>query len=156
MDRTLRVEWLADHPEVLPILREWFETEWEAYYGPAGPGNAQQDLAAYASRCALPIGVIAFWENQLCGVAALKPASIATHSHLAPWAAAGLVSPPYRRRGIGTTLVRALEDLARHLGYARIYCGTSTASRLLKRRGWHIMDRVTDDGENVAIYQKTL
>jgi hypothetical protein len=50
MATKLRVEQLADHPEVLPILKEWFETEWESYYGPASPGDAQSDLVAYANR----------------------------------------------------------------------------------------------------------
>ncbi len=156
MDSKLRIEHLADHPRVLPILKEWFETEWESYYGPGGPGNAQADLLAYANRSELPVGLVAFFEGELCGVAALKSESITTHSHLGPWAAAALVSPPYQRRGIGTELVRALEEVARNLGYSRIYCGTSTASQLLERRSWQFMEQVKYNGEDVSIYQKAL
>jgi len=156
MDSRIQVEYLADHPEVLPILKEWFETEWESYYGPGGPGDAQSDLLAYANRGELPIGVVAFFEDELCGVAALKSESISTHSHLGPWVAAGLVCPSHRRRGIGTELVRALEHVARELGYDRIYCGTSTANRILERRDWQLMEQVKYDGEDVSIYQKAL
>lgn len=156
MDSKLRVEHLADHPEVLPILKEWFETEWESYYGPAGQGNAQSDLLAYANRGELPIGVVACFEDELCGVAALKSDSITTHSHLSPWVAAGLVSPFYRRRGIGTELVRALEEIARNLDYASIYCGTSTANRILERQGWQFMEQVKYNGEDISIYEKAL
>jgi GNAT superfamily N-acetyltransferase len=156
MDGWLRIEPLADHPEVFPILKEWFETEWKAYYGQDGPGDAQSELSAYANRDGLPMGVVAFFENELCGIAALKADSITTHSHLGPWAAAGLVSPLYRRRGIGTELIRALEDIARNLGYARIYCGTSTANRILERLGWQFMEQVEYNGEDVCIYQKAL
>lgn len=152
----LRIERLVDHPEVLPILKEWFETEWESYYGPGGPGDAESDLAAYANWDGLPIAVVAFLENELCGVAALKAESITTHSHLGPWAAAGLVRPLYRGRGIGTELIRALEGIARNLGYARIYCGTNTAKGLLERQGWQLMDQVKYNGEDVSIYQKVL
>jgi predicted N-acetyltransferase YhbS len=81
----------------------------------------------------LPIGVVAFYENELCGVAALTSASMMSHSHLGPWVAACLVSPSYRRRGIGTAMVRALKEVAKNLGYARISCGTSTADHLLER-----------------------
>jgi GNAT superfamily N-acetyltransferase len=156
MDSQLRIEPLADHPEALPILKEWFEMEWEAYYGPAGPGDAQNDLFACANRGALPIGMVALYENELCGVAALKAVSIPTHAHLGPWAAAGLVSPLYRRRGFGTALVRALEATARNLGYARIYCGTSTANHILQRRGWQFIEQVNYNGEDVSIYHKAL
>jgi GNAT superfamily N-acetyltransferase len=156
VDSKLRIEPLADHPEVLPMLKEWFETAWESYYGPVGPGDAQRDLLAYANRGELPIGVVAFYENELCGVAALTSESMTTHSHLGPWVAAGLVSPSYRRRGIGTAMVRTLEEVAKNIGYSCIYCGTSTAGHLLERRGWQFMEHVIDNGENVAIYQKAL
>jgi GNAT superfamily N-acetyltransferase len=156
MDSKLRIEHLADHPAVLPVLKQWFEAEWESYYGPTGPGDAQSDLLAYSNRGVLPIGVVAFYENELCGVAALKSESLPMHSHLGPWAAAGLVSPGYRRRGIGSALVRALEETARSLGYSRIYCGTSTANRILERRHWQCMEQVKYNGEDVSIYQKAL
>lgn len=156
MVAALRISYLADHPEALPVLKKWFETEWADYYGPPGPGDAQQDLIAYSSRETLPVGLVAFYEGQLCGVAALKPDSISTHTHLSPWAAAGLVAPGVRRKGIGVRLVGALEDVARGLGYSTIYCGTSTAVSLLTRRGWQFMERVGYNGEDVSIYQKAL
>jgi len=104
---------------------------------------------------AVPIDVcVSSYENELCGVAALKSESITTHSHLSPWAAAGLVNPLYRRRGIGADLVRVLEGTARSLGYSRIYCGTSTANRILERRGWQFVEEVMYNGEDVSIYEK--
>jgi GNAT superfamily N-acetyltransferase len=152
----LRISYLADHPEAVPVLKEWFQTEWADYYGPTGPGDAERDLIAYSSREKLPVGLVAFCEDRLCGIAALKPDSISTHTHLCPWAAAGLVAPGFRRRGIGASLVSALEDVARDLGYSTIYCGTSTAIGLLTRNGWEFMERVSCSGEDVSVYQKAL
>jgi GNAT superfamily N-acetyltransferase len=153
---SVRVEYLADHPEALPVLQVWFATEWATYYGPGGPGNAEQDLVAYSSRGKLPIGVVAYLEDRLCGIAALKSDSIRTHMHLGPWAAAGLVPPEFRRRGIGTSLIRVLEAMAKERGYSAIYSGTSAATGLLERTGWQFMERVKYDGEDVSIYRKTL
>ena len=156
MDTHLRISYLAEHPEAVPMLKQWFETEWTDYYGPAGPGDAEQDLIAYSSREKLPVGLVAFCEGQLCGIAALKPESISTHKHLYPWVAAGFVVPGFRRRGIGANLVSALEDVARELGYSTIYCGTSTAIGLLKRHEWQFVERVRYNGEDVSIYRKTI
>lgn len=156
MGTHLRISHLADHPDAVPVLKQWFEIAWADYYGPAGPGNAAQDLLAYSSREKLPVGLVAFYAGQLCGIAALKPDSISTHTHLSPWAAAGFVVPGFRRRGIGAKLVSALEDVARALGYSTIYCGTSTAIDLLKRQEWQFMERVRYHGEDVSIYQKAL
>jgi GNAT superfamily N-acetyltransferase len=156
MDTHLRISYLAEHPEAVPMLKQWFETEWIDYYGPAGPGDAEQDLLAYSGREKLPVALVAFCEGQLCGIAALKPESISTHKHLYPWVAAGFVVPGFRRRGIGANLVSALEDIARELGYSTIYCGTSTATGLLKRHEWQFMERVRYNGEDVSIYWKAL
>ncbi len=152
----LRIAPLADHPEMIPTLTEWFEIEWPSYYGPDRPGDAQQDLRSYANRDRLPVALLAFIGDELCGIAALKAESLTTHRHLCPWAAAGLVSRPHRRKGIGAHLLSALEQVARAFGYAHIYCGTSTALSLLDRAGWQFMGRVSDHGDEVSIYQKEL
>jgi GNAT superfamily N-acetyltransferase len=152
----LRLDYLSNHPEVLPILKEWFETEWASYYGPEGRGDAQTDLATYANGTNLPVGVVAFLNNEICGIAVLKSESIKSHSQLSPWAAAAMVHRNHRGRGIGTELIRAVEDEAKRHGYKEIYCGTSTATRLLERAGWRLMEQVLYDGENVSIYAKAL
>jgi GNAT superfamily N-acetyltransferase len=152
----LRIANLADHPEAIPVMRQWFEMEWAAYYGPGGPGDAEQDLWAYASRGTLPVGLIACYDNERCGIAALKAHSLSTHTHLSPWAAAGFVLPPFRGRGIGSSLVHGLIEVARGFGYSNMYCATATAMGLLERQGWQLMERVRYDGEAVSIYHKVL
>ena len=67
-----------------------------------------------------------------------------------------LVAPQFRRHGIGTRLVSALENVARDLGFTTIYSGTSTANSLLMREGWRFMEVVQYNGEAVSIYEKTL
>ena len=156
MSAEIRIGYLVDHAEVLPILVHWFVTWWPEYYGPDGPGDARRDLAAYSGRDTLPIGVIAFSDGQLCGIAALKPDSLDTHRHLTPWAAAGLVAPSFRRRGIGGTLLTELERIARRLGYPGLYCGTNTADSLLERNGWECFEQGLQRGQHVRIYRKTL
>jgi GNAT superfamily N-acetyltransferase len=152
----VRIGYLADHPEALPSLERLFQSEWAAYYGAAGPGNAHQDLAACSNRGRLPVAVVAFLGTEPCGVAALKADSISTHKHLTPWIGGGMVAPQFRRLGIGARLVSVLEDVARDLGFTTIYSGTSTANSLLIREGWQFMEVVRCDGEAISIYEKAL
>lgn len=156
MTTGLRIEPLALHPEVLPVLQDWFESEWPAYYGAAGRASARRDLEAYANLAGLPFGVVAFRDGSVCGVAALKADSIAARAHLSPWAAAGVVRRDLRGQGIGEQLVLALEGRAKAMGYGRIYCGTSTAEGLLQRMGWRLLERVDHDGEVLGVYEKAL
>jgi GNAT superfamily N-acetyltransferase len=135
MHKYISIEPLASHPQTIPILCEWFEAQWPDHYGPGGKGSALQDLKACANQGSLPVGMVALQARRICGVAALRAQSIESHSHLLPWAAAGLVHPSMRGRGIGGLLLGALEDQARKLGFERIYCATRSAHRLLQRRG---------------------
>ena len=156
MDESISIEPLDAHHDLLPLLQTWFETEWPSYYGPNGPGDAEFDLRAFANRGSLPVGVVAFRNGSVCGVAALKAESIASHRHLVPWAAAGLVVPSLRGRGIGAHLLAALECAARELGYEFIYCATSTAQSLLERCGWQLLEHVNHEGERLGVYRKAL
>jgi GNAT superfamily N-acetyltransferase len=153
---SIHIEHLAKHPECLPLLQAWFEREWASYYGAGGVGNAAADLRGYANTEALPVGIVAFCNQQLCGVAALKADSIASRSALGPWAGAGFVHPSFRRRGVGARLLAGIEDIARELGYQSIYCATSTSASLLERNAWRLMEHITHDGARIAIYEKVL
>jgi len=152
----IRIERLSAHPKAIPTLARWFEAEWPAWYGPGGRGSAADDLWNYAGLEELPRGVVAFINGRVCGTAALKADSIASHAHLSPWAAAALVEPSKRGRGIGALLVAAVEREALSMGYSRIYCATSTSRSLLERGRWELLENINHEGINLGIYAKTL
>lgn len=156
MHTELSIELLAHHPEALDELRSWFETEWPRWYGPGGEGSAANDLQACSQAGSLPVGVVALQAGRVCGVAALKKDSIAGYEHLTPWAATGLVHPAMRGHGIGRLLLAELEQQARELGFANIYCGTGTSHSLMQRSGWQLMENIVQEGEALGIYCKEL
>ena len=147
---------LVAHPESLPLVAEWFRTEWPGWYGAGGAGDVEKDLQSFSNEGNLPVGIIAFSNGAPCGAAALKAESIPSHPHLRPWAAAGFVLPELRGRGIGAKLLSALEAEARALGYSSIYCGTATANSLLQRAEWQVIDRVQLHGKEVSVYKRAL
>jgi GNAT superfamily N-acetyltransferase len=139
----------------VPLLSSWFVREWPEWYGPGGRGNAVADLTAFSTAAsALPVGFIALENNVPVGVMALKAESLPTHRHYCPWAAAGLVLPSHRGRGIGAQLLGVLVQKARELGYPRIYCGTATAVSLLRRGDWSELETIEHEGEAIVIFSK--
>jgi GNAT superfamily N-acetyltransferase len=146
---------LARHRHLVPRLASWFVEEWPEWYGPGGRGNAVEDLTDFASsESTLPVGFIALENSTPVGVMALKAESLPTHRHLSPWAAAGLVLPSHRGRGIGAQLLEALVFKAGALGYERMYCGTATAVSLLRRGGWSELDSIQHEGQLIVVFSR--
>lgn len=160
IETTFRVELLADHLEAIPILRECFEREWAPYYGPDGPGDANKDLQDSCNRDKLPVALVAISDGEVCGTAALKAESVSTHKHLTPWLAALLVTPGFRRRGVGERLIAAIEKKAKQLGFRCLYVGTGegsgTPESSLRKRGWEFVEKKPYFVSEVSIFQKTL
>lgn len=138
----------------MPLVANWFRAEWPDWYGPGGPGNVIKDIEAFAaSETDLPLGMVIFEGDVAVGAGALKEHSIPSHPHLGPWAAAGYVVPACRGRGLGAMLLEALVVKARALGFQRVYCGTSTAQRLLARSGWTTLEVTVHAGQPLSIFQ---
>ena len=156
MNTPITIDYLADHQEVVPLLKEWFEQEWEPYYGLKGPGNAEEDLFTCSRRDTPPIALIAMWEGEVCGTVSLKSESIATHTHLTPWVAALLVSPSCRGRGIGTALISQTERLAKSLGFNKIYFGGRRTENTLVANGWNVVEDIEYLVGGGSIYVKSL
>ena len=154
MSPTLTVEPLARHRDLLPLLAEWFVSEWPSWYGPAGEGNVAQDLQQFsASEAKLPIGFVALLNGKPVGAGALKTESIPSHRHLTPWAAAGYVLPSQRGQGIGAALLRSMLVHARSLGHMHVYCGTSSAESLLLRAGWAAIEVTQHAGKPLTVFR---
>ena len=127
------VELLADHADCIDVLADWFEREWEPYYGKQGPGDARADLAARCNRERLPIGFVAMQDDRVLGTAALGRDAT---TGLTPSVIGLLVAPDYRRRGVAGALLGYAEHLARQLGHDEIYMGTSVLLAMLQGKGW--------------------
>ncbi len=152
----VEVRYLGDVPSALPLLARWFTEEWEPYYGPAGPGNAEADLKASCQREELPVGLVAVSDTgEVVGTIALKSSSI-SHEHLGPWGAAFLVAKDHRRRGVGSILLAALEEEARRHGFESVFMSTDGATNLVERRGWRHFDEAESLRGPVRVYEKRL
>lgn len=154
MHSSLVVKPLSQHRALTDLVEAWLLSEWPRWYGPDGSGDVDEDVRAFASsEIRLPIGLIAFEQGRPVGIGALKADSILSHKHLTPWAASGYVIPECRGRGIGAALLSSLVAYAKVLGFARVYCGTSTSESLLKRCRWSVLEVTQHDGKALTIFR---
>lgn len=149
---------LADMPEAIPTLAVFFLAEWEPYYGPDGPGDAEADLTECLNREHLPIAFVARGaDGTVIGTAALKEESVSSHPHLGPWLAALVVAPEHRGKGVASALAERIEQTARDLGFARIYTAMSHDElNVLHRPEWRPLDTAPTLRDPVTVFMLEL
>jgi GNAT superfamily N-acetyltransferase len=153
---SLRIDYLADHREVIPTLVRWFRGEWREHYGVQTDEDIASDFAASRNRDRMPIAFVA-WENgEPRGTAALKTESLTTHRPLKPWLSGFYVAPEYRRRGVGVALVEAVAAKARALDFDRLYAATARAVPFFEHAGWRASERLRYHGEDVTVFVRGL
>jgi N-acetylglutamate synthase-like GNAT family acetyltransferase len=79
-----------------------------------------------------------------------------TRMDLSPWLAGVFVPPENRSRGIASSLVRAIENLAGDLGYEEIFLYTNCAEGLYKILDWVEIGREEYKGREVVIMSKMI
>jgi GNAT superfamily N-acetyltransferase len=149
---------LVDQSHTTQRLAELFIAEWMPWYGPDGQGNAEADLVGCMNRDHLPIAVVAQNKgSQVLGTAALKQESLGSEHGDGPWLAAVVVDPDFRGRGIGTSLIQAVEEQARRLAFTQIYTSTDAANSIVERRGWARLNHTAQSLRGpVSIYKLAL
>jgi len=151
----MTIEYLADHPEVLPTLARWQHAEW----GHIRPGDTAEKRAARLqgwSHCdRIPLTVVALEAGEVLGSASLIFHDMETRMELSPWLAGVFVGEQYRRRGIGAQLVRRIMIEAGKLKGPLLYLYTVHSERFYAALGWTLMERTSYRDQKIVIMTYT-
>jgi GNAT superfamily N-acetyltransferase len=148
----IEIALLADHPETIPTLAQWFRAQWPAYYAGRTLAEIAQDFDAETHRDRLPVRLVAFADSELAGTITLRAHALQTLPQYRPGLGGLLVVERQRGRGIGTELVRAGMHVAQAQGYAAVYTVTATAGGILDRLGWTQIQTITHGDEQLVLY----
>ncbi len=100
--------------------------------------------------------MVAFQEDQPAGTASIYVHDLETRPDLSPWLAAVYVDPLFRRQGIGSALVQAIEREACRLQIARLYLFTPDQEPFYTRLGWSLLERQEYWNESVVVMTKAM
>jgi GNAT superfamily N-acetyltransferase len=152
----MRIEYLADHPEVLPVLARWHHEQF-GYLNPGGSlTRVEAHLRTHTGRRQVPTTVVALRGEEPLGSASLVASDMETRPEAGPWLASVYVAAPYREQGIGSALVKRIEAEAEALGFGAIYLYTPDKAAFYRRRGWSILDREHYRGTDVVVMTKAV
>lgn len=150
------IEYLADRLEVLPQLASWHHEQW-GYLNPHNTvsGRAEK-LERRSQKGRIPTTFVGFVDGQLVGSASLVENDLPTRPDLFPWLASVYVALGWRRKGIGTVLVRRVIAETAALGQDDLYLITPDRESWYRDLGWSLMARLPHRGEQVALMKRVV
>ena len=113
----IEIAFLADHPEAIPTLAQWFQAQWPAYYAGRAPADIAQDFRAEANRNGLPVRLVAFAAGALAGTITLRAQALHALPEYRPGLGGLFVLERHRGQGVGTELVKAGLSVAAEQAY---------------------------------------
>ena len=148
MPEAVRIDELADHPDLVETLAGW---HWAAWGQPDALPHWIDTLRGRAHRDRIPTTFVAMAGDQPIGSVSIVERDMTTHPDLGPWLAAVYVEPSFRGRGVGSDLVRQAVRRAADLGATRVYIYTDDAPGFYERLGWSTVVEEEYEGHRVAI-----
>lgn len=152
----MRIDYLANHPDLVPCITDWYYEEWSCLC----PGRTREDFERVIymrmNTQRLPFALVATKDGKVIGTASLKKHDGEICIQGAPWLAGLYVSEPWRGRGVGTRLVHAVEDKAVRMGLPRLLLYTPKAEGFYLGLGWKVIWRTSHFGSPVALMEKIL
>jgi GNAT superfamily N-acetyltransferase len=152
----IEIKFLADCPETVPILVDWFRAQWPDYYADQTLEEMAQDFYADANRSGIPLRLVAFAGGEPAGTIVLRDEATWKLPEYQPGLGGLFVAARQRGRGIGSALVKAGMDVAREQGYESVFATTVLAGGILRRLGWEFVRSVAHDDEQLDLYRKDL
>lgn len=143
---------LAARPGAIPWLADRFKAEWPDFFADRSTEDIEQDYfrSALEGR-GLPVVLVAEADGRVCGTVAIRAQGPETHP--GPWLSSLWVDAPYRARGIGGELTRAMTAEAWRRGLPELFAATATAHRLFRRLGWRELGDFPYHGVTVAVFR---
>ena len=152
----MNISHLTDHKEVIPILAQWFYQEWSYLHPNRTCKDVEQLISERINTDKIPLTLVAFEGKELLGTVCLKKHDMDTRLDLFPWLAGLYVTSSWRRKGIGTALVSAIEKKAYELGVKNLYLYTPKSEIFYLKLGWHINQKTEYHGYPVTIMEKPI
>lgn len=153
----IKISYLADCPEYLLTVASWVFSEWGHEIGQVTQEEITDEFRGHLNRDRIPLTIIALLDDRPAGTASIYSQDMEeVHPELSPWLAAVYVPPQYRDQGIGSELVKAIEDIAKNLQIRELYLFTPDKEHFYAHLGWSILDEIDYRSRLQVIMHKSL
>ena len=150
------IRYLSDDPGEISTVAGWLYQEWGRLVEGRTLKTACSKVKQSLSPEEIPMTLVTYLDGRLVGTAGIDHSDMSTHPEFTPWMVSVYVSPPYRKKGIGTALCKRIRDEFARLDIKTAYLFTPDQENLYSRLGWKTILREDYRGEQVAIMKLDL
>ena len=148
--------YLADQPDLLPILADWFYNEWGRGDPKNSPESMRHILGDFLNRDQIPMTIVLLRDAKPIASTSLKFREMETHPQFLHWLGGVYVHPQYRNQGIGSQLVEYTTNEAKNLQVEDLYLYTRSHDTFYTRLGWQVIEKPLYDGRVTIIMKQNL
>ena len=152
----MKIEFLADHTDAIPMLARWAYEEWAYLHPDRTYAEVEALISEGCNKDVIPISLVAMDAGKVVGWAALKASDFKARPNLGPWLGGLYVDKRQRRKGVGSRLVGEIEKLAARHGVKKLFLVTDGAEKLYSDLGWSVRERVRSKGVATVVMEKSL
>jgi GNAT superfamily N-acetyltransferase len=155
MTHGVRVRRLEANEPAFDIVARW---RYDAFFAQDGGTfeESRDSLRTWMGGLGYETALLAEVDGQPAGSCLFVREEIDPKHDLTPWLAALYVAPEFRKRGVASALVRAIEQHARTVGCSELHLYTITAEPLYAKLGWIAQDRFESSGERFVLMARSL
>jgi GNAT superfamily N-acetyltransferase len=146
---------LVDVPRVIPRFAVLLNEQWGEGRG-VSCFQVEAGIKAWCRKDDLPWGVVAIADAEPAGIAVLHSDGLRSRRDIQPWLSSLFVAARHRNRGIGATLLQAVERRTQSLGHDMLYLHTADRALFYGRLGWDAFDTDIHFGRAVVLMRKRL
>ena len=104
----------------------------------------------------LPATLVLREDERVAGSVSLLYGDCEARTDLDPWLGSLYVFPEFRRRGHAGRLIEAATQFAAEAGVGKLHVFTESAAGLLRRHGFHLVERTMLHGQPIDILRRDL
>lgn len=153
----MRITYLADYPESIPLVAKWFYEEWGQFNPNSSLALSESRVRERLNRDRIPLTLVALQNDEVVATTTLKIREMDIYPQYEYWLSNVYTRPDCRGRGFGSQLVEYTVEEAKRLGVHDLYLQTWTSEKLYTRLGWQALERdVEDHGKLVTVMKRVV
>lgn len=150
---SIKIAFLADHLDFIDEIALVWQKEWIKDKTEKGFDKIKTRMLDKLNTDKIPFILVAIDGNNWVGTGSLWEKDLDKRPDLEPWIAGVYVKEEFRGKGIATKLISKVLEIAKKLGYKKIYLHTEEAMGLYKKLGWtKLEESINDQGEPTTVY----